>query len=138
MSILDSLIGQLTGSTSNTSGGQSSLVQVVMNMIQQHPDGLSGLIAKFEQGGLGQEAASWVGTGANLPISAQQLQGVLGSDQVRAIASKLGMSSEEASGHLAQVFPQVVDKLTPEGRVPESGALGGLLAMLQRGTTTSA
>jgi uncharacterized protein YidB (DUF937 family) len=73
-----------------------------------------------------------VSTGTNLPISAQQVQAVLGSEQVQAIAAKLGISPEEASGHLAQVLPQVIDKLTPGGNVPEGGALGSLLGMLQQ------
>lgn len=92
--------------------------------------GLPGLIKSFEEKGLGGIAASWVGTGPNQPISAAQIQSVLGSEQVGAFAQKLGISPQEVSDRLAQLLPQVVDKLTPNGSLPESGgleqALGGL------------
>ena len=75
--------------------------------------------------------ASWIGTGENLPISAQQLQSVLGNEQVRAIAQKLGISGDAAASGLASVLPQVIDKLTPTGTVPESGALGQAIDLLK-------
>lgn len=94
--------------------------------------GLQGLIKSFEEKGLGGVAASWVGTGQNLPISAEQIQSVLGNEQVAAFAQKLGISPQDVSTHLAQLLPQVVDKLTPNGSIPEGGGgleqtLGGLL-----------
>ena len=92
--------------------------------------GLSGLITTFEQKGFGGVIATWVSTGQNLPISAEQLQSVLGSEQVQAMAQKLGFSPQEVSGHLAELLPQVIDKLTPSGSVPQSGDLGALLVAL--------
>lgn len=132
MSLLDSIVGQVLGAPGNTADRHAGVVDAIGSLIQQHPGGLSGIIGKFEQGGLGRLAASWVGTGTNLPISAQQVEAILGCEQVQAIASKLGISPEAASGHLAEVLPQVIDKLTPGGAVPEPGALGGLLGMLRR------
>jgi uncharacterized protein YidB (DUF937 family) len=128
MGLLDSIVGQLSGAPD----GHADLVGAIGNLIQQHPDGLSGVVSKFEQGGLGNVIASWVGTGANLPISAQQLEAVLGSQQVQALASKLGISPQQASGHLAELLPQIINKLTPQGTVPQAGALGGLMAMLRQ------
>jgi uncharacterized protein YidB (DUF937 family) len=93
--------------------------------------GINGLVENFTKGGLGDTIGSWIGTGKNLPISADQIQSVLGSEQVKAIAGKLGISTEDASNKLAAVLPDVVDKLTPEGKIPDAdqqaGGLGGIL-----------
>jgi uncharacterized protein YidB (DUF937 family) len=80
-------------------------------------------LEKFQQGGLGNLAQSWVGTGANLPISAEQIQQVLGSGALGDIASKLGMQPEQAASELSQALPNVVDKLTPNGQLPAEGDL---------------
>jgi uncharacterized protein YidB (DUF937 family) len=75
--------------------------------------------------------SSWVGTGQNMPITADQLSSILGSDKMGAIASQLGMSQGEASGQLADLLPQVIDKLTPDGQMPQgdiTSQLGGLLS----------
>ncbi|RQP23126.1 YidB family protein [Piscinibacter terrae] len=132
MGLLDSLVGQVMGASGGSSSPHAGVVDAIGSLIQQHPDGLSGLITVFEQKGLGGVVASWVGTGSNLPISAQQLQAVLGSEQVQAIANQLGIPADVASGHLAELLPQVIDQLTPGGAVPDSGALGGLLGMLRK------
>jgi uncharacterized protein YidB (DUF937 family) len=131
MGILDSLAG---GVLSQFSGGNhpEGMLDAVTTMLNDpRTGGLQGLVTAFEQGGLGGVVASWVGTGANLPINADQLQSVLGSEQVQAIASRLGLNPQEVAGQLAQLLPQVVDKLTPGGALPDSGgglgaALGGL------------
>lgn len=85
--------------------------------------GLDGLLKKFQSGGLGDVVASWVGTGENLPVSAQQIQAVLGSEQVAAIASKLGVDPQQVASQIAQVLPGLVSKLTPNGQMPEGGDL---------------
>ncbi|MBP5985600.1 MAG: DUF937 domain-containing protein [Azonexus sp.] len=132
MGLLDSVVGALAG---GQSGGNSGLVDVVMQLINNQPGGLGGLVQSFQQGGLGNIVNSWVSTGQNLPISAEQLQSVLGGGALQDIAAKLGVSPEQASGSLADLLPQVVDKLTPNGQVPEGG--GDLLAqgldMLKKG-----
>jgi uncharacterized protein YidB (DUF937 family) len=83
---------------------------------------------------LGDVAQSWVSTGKNLPISPAQIQSVLGSDVVKGLASKLGMDGNALAGQLSNLLPQAVDKLTPEGKIPEGDImktgmtlLGGLL-----------
>ena len=63
--------------------------------------------------------SSWIGTGQNLPISADQMQHVLGSDQVKELAAKAGMSPDMASNALSQLLPTLVDQLTPSGQVPQ-------------------
>ncbi len=133
MGLLDSVIGQVLGSSSGAAGAaHGGLAQVIGGLINNpQTGGLAGLIKTFEQSGLGGVAASWVGTGQNLPISAEQVQAVIGSEQVQAIAQRLGLSPQAASGHLAEFLPQVIDKLTPNGTLPEGGALGGLLDMFK-------
>lgn len=133
MGLLDGLAGQVLGSLGGSSGGaRGGLLDAISGVIANHPGGLGGLIAEFERGGLGAVAASWVGTGSNLPISPDQLQSVLGSEQLQSIAAALGLSHQEAASHLTELLPQVVDKLTPDGVVPPKDALGGLLASIGR------
>ncbi|HEY5995384.1 MAG TPA: YidB family protein, partial [Candidatus Deferrimicrobiaceae bacterium] len=81
--------------------------------------------------GLGDIVSSWVGTGQNLPISAEQLQGGLGANLIGQLAAKAGISGEEASAKLAELLPSLVDKLTPDGQLPESGLLQQGLDMLR-------
>jgi uncharacterized protein YidB (DUF937 family) len=138
MGLFDSIAGQVLGQLTQgngPNGGPGGLLEAVGGLINSHPGGLQGLVSAFEQQGLGGVVASWVGTGQNLPISGEQIQAVLGNEQVAAIAQGLGFSPQEASGKLAEFLPQVVDKLTPNGNLPEGeglsvatlmGLLGGL------------
>ncbi|PKO48576.1 MAG: hypothetical protein CVU31_04965 [Betaproteobacteria bacterium HGW-Betaproteobacteria-4] len=132
MGLLDSVVGALAG---GQSGGESPLLNVVMQLINNpQTGGLGGLVQSFQQGGLGDIVNSWVSTGQNLPISAEQIQAVLGGGQLQNIAAQLGMSTEQASGGLADLLPQLVDKLTPNGQVPEGGdLLAQGLDMLKKG-----
>lgn len=131
MGLLDSVVGALAG---GQGGGSNGLMDVVMQLINNQPGGLGGLVQSFQQGGLGEIVNSWVSTGQNLPISAEQLQSVLGGGALQDIAAKLGVSPEQASGSLADLLPQVVDKLTPNGQLPEGGdLLAQGLEMLKKG-----
>ncbi|MES1986933.1 MAG: YidB family protein, partial [Pseudomonadota bacterium] len=88
---------------------------------------------KFKQGGLGELATSWVGTGENLPISAEQISSVLGSGAIAEMAAKFGITPEVLSNQIAQHLPSVIDKMTPNGEVnPDSGSLlSTVLGMLK-------
>jgi uncharacterized protein YidB (DUF937 family) len=132
MGLLDSVVGALAG---GQSGVSNPLLNIVMQLINNpQTGGLGGLIQSFEQGGLGDVVKSWVSTGQNLPISAEQIKAVLGGGQLQDIASQLGVSTEQASGGLADLLPQVVDKLTPNGQLPEGGdLLAQGLDMLKKG-----
>ena len=121
MSLLDSVVGALAGGQSD---GSSSLMNVVLQLINNpQTGGLGGLVQAFEQGGLGSVVNSWVSTGQNLPISAEQIKAVLGGGKLQEIAAQLGVSTEEASGSLAELLPKAVDHLTPNGQIPEGGGL---------------
>ena len=144
MGLLDNVIGAL-GQGGSAGGGQGDLLGAVVGLLGQGGGqsgglgGLAGLVAKFQQGGLGDVVNSWVGTGQNQPISPTQLGGVLGNDTVAGMAQQLGMNQGDLLGQLSQMLPQVVDKLTPNGQIPQgdlgallgqSGGLGGLVGML--------
>ena len=126
MGLFDSVAGglgqMLGGQQAQGAAGDNPMLQVVMGLMN-NSGGLSGLLGKFQQGGLGDLVQSWVGTGSNLPISAEQIQQVLGSGALGDIASKLGIQPEQAAGELSQALPNVVDKLTPNGQLPAEGDL---------------
>jgi uncharacterized protein YidB (DUF937 family) len=130
MGILDNLENQAV--TGMLGGSSNPLATSLLQMIQNQPGGLSGMLQCFHEKGLGGLAASWVGTGQNLPITADQIQHVLGSEQVKQLAAKAGISSESASAALSQLLPSLVDKLTPNGQVPQhSTLLESCMSMLQ-------
>ena len=119
MSILDNIVGAIGG------GGGANPAAAITDLLQNHEGGLGGLISTFEKSGLGEVAQSWVGKGANLPISPEQIQAVLGSGPVAQMAEKLGIDPQQAATQISAILPQVIDQLTPDGAVP-SGGLGGL------------
>jgi len=95
--------------------------------------GLDKMIGQFASKGLGDVIGSWVSTGKNLPVSGDQLQSVLGKDTINNLASKLGMDKGALTSQLTNLLPNVVDKLTPDGKVPDgdivsqaTDLLGGL------------
>ena len=131
MGLLDSVLGSLSQGGSGSGG--NPLLDTVLSMVN-NPDtgGLAGLLQKFQEHGLGDVADSWVSTGKNLPISGDQIQEALGSGALGDIASKLGLSTGDVSSQLADLLPGVVDKLTPNGQVPDMGSLGDLLGSLTK------
>ena len=88
--------------------------------------GLGGLLDKLEKGGLGDTANSWVGSGQNKPVSPGQLGPALGPDIIKTLAQRSGLSEEEITRQLSQVLPGIVDKLTPQGRLPTLAELSDL------------
>lgn len=97
--------------------------------------GLGGLVGKFSQAGLGHLVQSWIGTGANLPVSETQVGSALGSDTIGQLAAKAGLNPAQLQALLAQYLPLIVDKLTPHGTLPAPGTepagAGGLLGALE-------
>ena len=138
MGLLDSLLGQALGGAQSAPGGggdnNAALLQAVIGMLGNDAPGggLGALIAGFQRGGLGDVMSSWISTGHNQPISADQLGHVLGPDTLSALTRQTGGQSSDVLGQLALLLPQVIDQLTPHGQVPASG-LGNtcdLLGML--------
>ena len=138
MGLLDIVGGMLGGqSTPGGAGGsQAALLNMIIRMLADNGQGggLAGLVDKFQSAGMGQQMNSWIGTGQNLPVSPEQLQGVFGADQMSQMAEKMGLSTGDLGAQLSQMLPQVVDRATPSGRLPEGGLgdLGSLLEGLLR------
>ena len=120
MSLFEDLAKGVLGGQGGAGQGAAS---TILEMLQNQPGGLSGLAQNFQQNGLGEVVSSWIGTGRNLPVSADQLQRVLGSEQIQAIAQKLGISTGDAGSQLASLLPQIIDGLSPNGQLPQGGDL---------------
>src|SRR5712671_2942391 len=129
MGLLDSILGASTGKTDG-SGGAAQLIGVLGGLLAQS-GGLQGLASKFSQSGQGNAFQSWVGMGENQPVSSGQVQNALGSEQINAIASRVGVDPAMASTFLAEYLPKIVDKLTPAGKIdPSADHQQGLAALL--------
>ena len=130
MGLLAQLLGRLTGQPSGAQRG-NALLDLATALIQGHPGGLAGLVQQFTDAGLGREASSWVSTGQNLPISAEQLSQVLGQGNVRTLGENFNLSSESASAGLASLLPALIDHLTPQGQVDSETPLTASLSRLR-------
>lgn len=130
MGLFDTIAGAISSAQNNTGGSQGDLLNSVIGLVNGADGGLAGLVQKFETSGLKEQVASWVSTGSNLPISAEQIQSALGSSTIQDIAAKLGIDTSAAASSIASLLPQVVDKLTPDGQVPSGNNVGDLLSGL--------
>jgi uncharacterized protein YidB (DUF937 family) len=132
MGLLDDVLGHVKSQLGPAAGAaHPDLVSTVVQMLGSG-GGLNTLVQQFEQAGLGSMMQSWIATGPNPPISPAQLTQVLGSGQLQALASKLGLSPEAVTGQLSQVLPHLVDGLTPNGQLPQGDLLGGAMGMLKK------
>jgi uncharacterized protein YidB (DUF937 family) len=110
MGLFDGVLGGVVG---------AEMATVVSGLIEKH-GGVQGIVAQMEQQGFGATVQSWVGTGTNTPISADQIHAAFGSDVVKNLAAKFGVNPDELAAKLAQALPQAVNKLTPNGVVQPS------------------
>jgi uncharacterized protein YidB (DUF937 family) len=108
--MFDGILGGLVG---------AEMATVVNGLIEKH-GGIQGIVSQLEEQGLGGTVRSWVGTGANQPITADQIHQAFGSDTVKQLAAKIGMSPEDLAAKLSQILPQAIDKLTPGGVAPKA------------------
>ncbi len=120
MGLLDAALGMLGGNQSEGNDPKMKLVQAALSMLsnQQQGGGLQGLISTFQNAGLGEIVNSWISNGHNLPISAAQIQQSLGGGQLSELAQSIGLSDHDTAGHLAEMLPGLIDKLTPNGQLP--------------------
>jgi uncharacterized protein YidB (DUF937 family) len=129
MGLLDSVLSAVSGRGDSSSAG-NQLLGTLSGLLAQS-GGLQGLASKFSQSGQGDAFSSWVGMGENQPVSSNQIQEALGSDQIRAMATKMGVDPNLASQFLAEYLPKIIDKLTPTGKVdPTVDHQQGLAALL--------
>lgn len=139
MGLLDALLGGRKESAGGGGGDMSALIQAVLAMLagggqgQGQAGGLQALIRMFQSKGLGDLISSWIGTGRNLPVSAEQLKNGLGPDLLGQLASRAGMAPDDAASSLSSLLPELIDKLTPKGNAPNAGLLQAVLAMLAGG-----
>ena len=112
---------------------QSGMLLSAALMLIQRNGGLDGVLAKLRQSGLGTHADSWVGTGGNLPIAADQLQQVLGDASGKGGASPMGLSMGDSSNAMAAIVPELINQLTPQGQIPPNHAdlIAKAVAMLK-------
>jgi uncharacterized protein YidB (DUF937 family) len=139
---MSGILGQILGSV--LSGGQQGQPTAIVGVLQQvltsaegNTGGISALITKFQAVGLGQHVQSWVGTGENLPISAEDLSKVFSSEQVSEWAKQAGTTPDALMGVLAKALPHAVDHLTPSGQVPaQSADVSSMFSKLMEGFGT--
>jgi uncharacterized protein YidB (DUF937 family) len=113
---LTGMLGGLTGGEGGLGGLLTALVPAVGGVLEG--GGLQEVLARLEANGLGTQAASWIGTGANDPISGAEARTAIGPDELTRIAGELGVSESEAADGVAEVLPAVVDAITPDGELP--------------------
>lgn len=122
MGLLDSLKQEAMAAVNKYAGDHPGLGQEITNLVHAGPGGLSGLVQQFQNNGLGSIVQSWVSTGPNQPITAQQIQQALGSDKVKQIAARIGLDPNVVSQKLSTILPQIVNHLTPNGQLPQAPA----------------
>ncbi len=134
MGLFDSILGAVLGGSGNQ---QNQLAQIAMQLLSgagsgsgQGGGGLGALIGQFQKAGLGDAVNSWVSTGQNQPVSGAQVQQALGADRIQQFAQQTGMESNQVSDVLSKLLPQLIDKVTPNGSVPQQNDLQGMLTGL--------
>jgi uncharacterized protein YidB (DUF937 family) len=134
MGLLDEVI-----SIAGVGGGQqqaehsTALTAILAYVNSPQVGGVAGLQKMFQQGGLGSVFSSWLGSGQNMPVSADQLQNVLHSGAFQEVAQKAGIDPAELTGMMSTLLPHLVDRLTPNGQMPDAGTLQGMLKGLTAG-----
>ncbi|OEJ23745.1 hypothetical protein AR457_03785 [Streptomyces agglomeratus] len=124
---LGRLFGGLLGGADGRAGLLGSLLGSLGGSTAGSGNPLDGLLAALGEGGLGHQAHSWVGAGANEPVDGAQLAQALPPDTLEEVAREAGLPTDEAADQLAQVLPQAVDKLTPGGQLPHDTTLEDLI-----------
>jgi uncharacterized protein YidB (DUF937 family) len=133
MGILDEMAKGLLGKVLGGGSSQNPLMDVVLGLITNpQTGGLQGLIQTFKEKGLGDAVSSWISTGENQPVSGEQIQHTLGGNFIQQIAEQLGSSKSEVSGSLSNLLPEIIDKLTPNGTLPEGDAFNQGLIRLKK------
>ena len=129
MGLFDSVISAVSSQVAQ----QGGIAQVVSGLLANNGElgGLNGLVEKFNQAGLGDVVASWISNNTNLPISAEQIQSVLGQGPLQDVASKMGLSSGDVASALSERLPGLVDQLTPNGQLPSGDLMAQGLGMLK-------
>ncbi len=122
MGAFDLFAGPVTRSL--TRGSQQAILRATFGLLEdRRVGGVRGIIRCFEEAGLAETTSSWIGTGENLPLSGAMLLEALGAARIQSVAEYVGVSLETASSAVAEILPQLVDRLTPEGILPSAARL---------------
>lgn len=119
MSLFDTIAGMVEKHPDTTNEQHSNLVQTAMEMFGNH-GGISELLGNAQSQGLGHIVQSWVNTGSNQSIAPGQVQNVVGQDRLTEFAQRAGVPPTIASAALARILPALVDRLTPQGKLPQA------------------
>jgi uncharacterized protein YidB (DUF937 family) len=127
MGLMDEVLA-MAGSSGAQQGQHAAALTAIMAYINSpQVGGIAGLQNMFQQGGLGSIVSSWIGTGQNLPVSASQLQNVLHGGTLQQAAQQAGLDPSQLTGMMSSLLPHLVDKLSPNGQVPDASALQKML-----------
>ncbi len=124
------ILGQLSNSLLGGEGKGGPALAIVQQLLSEH-GGLNGLVSKLSASGMESAVQSWIGTGQNLPVSAEQIQSALGGPAIQALAGKVGMDGGALAGMIAQQLPGLIDKLTPNGQMPSADQLTSQLGAVK-------
>ena len=128
MGLLDEVLSMAGGTQ------HASALNAILSLINSpQVGGLAGLQSMFQQGGLGHIMSSWIGNGPNLPVSANQLQNVLHGGALQQAAQQAGMDSSQFTNTMSTLLPHLVDKVSPNGQLPDASALQQMLKGLAAG-----
>jgi uncharacterized protein YidB (DUF937 family) len=137
MGLLDDVLGMAGMGNAAQSQQHAGALSMILNYINSpEVGGIAGLQRMFQEKGLGNVISSWISTGQNLPISADQLQNVLQGGTLQNMASKSGMDLSQLSSVFSQLMPHAVDQMTPNGQIPDSEALSQMMKGLAAGQSS--
>lgn len=133
MGILDRAIEMLGDNHLPLMDSRTRLLQAALSLIANNGQtgGLTGLVERFQEAGLGNVIHSWIGTGQNVPVTAEQMEQVLGEGHLQQIAEETSLPHPAVAERLSAMLPDLIDKLTPAGHVPQGG-LGNMSALLEQ------
>jgi uncharacterized protein YidB (DUF937 family) len=124
MSLLDQVIEKASGFFEQHREENELMLGAIMQLVNSpQTGGIHGLMQSFDKAGLGDIFKSWVSVGRNLPIAVAEIESVFGAEQIGNLARQLNIDTGQASAKLAEYLPQVIDKLTPNGSLPEGADL---------------
>lgn len=110
---------------------RTRMLQAALSLLANNGQtgGLHGLVERFQSVGLGNVISSWIGSGPNVPVTAEQVEQALGQGHIQQISEETGLGQREVAEQLSDMLPDLVDKLTPAGHIPKGG-LGNMSALL--------
>ncbi len=133
MGLMDEVLAMAGSSGAQQAQHTTALAAILSYINSPQVGGIAGLQSMFQQGGLGHVVSSWISSGQSMPISPDQLQNVLHSGALQAAAQKAGMDPSQLTSAMSSLLPHLVDKLTPNGQVPDASTLQKMLSGLTAG-----